>query len=240
MPAIPEAKDVESANPGKHAPGAVSGLLAVSLALIATSAPPLRASASDDVEPEEYGIYSAVLSDAPLRKDARVLIHNETLNFRCGGDSGNPILLNGCSGMIIPPDTPEQVGESLRRNWPKLAATVWSEFERRNAKSAKLRDAFLTPYAHELAGPDLPGDTSKEWVPPEGAFCFSRVGFNPPKTAAVVFVFFASYVDGVPSTGNYFLLGADPVKRWKLDGRFEYFKSGGQANEGDSKPPMIP
>ena len=98
------------------------------------------------------------------------------------------------------------------------------------SKSARPRDAFLTPWAHKLAGTDVPEDDTKDWKSPDGGFYFSRVGFNPPKTEAVVFVFFASYVNGVSSTGNYFMFGADEAKKWKLSGKFQYFESGGHAN----------
>jgi hypothetical protein len=221
---------VEDKRESRWVLAAVSGLLGISLALIALSTQTIRAAASDDIAPEEYDVYNAVMSDVQLGKDAHVLIYNDTLNFQCGGDSGNPILLNGCSGMTMPPDTPDEVGEHLRGEWPRLSGATWNEFEKRNAKSAKLRDVFLTPWAHKLSGSDVPEDNSKEWESPDGGFYFSRVGFNPPKTEAVVFVFFASYVNGVSSTGNYFMLRADEPKKWKLSGRFQYFESGGQAN----------
>jgi len=171
-----------------------------------------------------------VLSVTTMPQEAHILIFNDTLNFQCGFDSGNPILLNGCSGMIMPPDTPKQIGEKLREEWPHFADATWSEFEKRNAKSFKLTDAFVTSWVHKLSGKDMPEDDSKEWESPYGGFYFSRVGFDVPKTEAVVFVFFSSYTEGVPSTGNYFKLVVGDDKKWTLDGRFEYSRSGGESN----------
>jgi len=197
-------------------------LLVASVAASAQTSP----SAADDAAVEDYRVYDVVLDQVELPKeDLHFLILDDTLNFKCGEDSGNPILLNGCSGMIMPPatTTPEQIGQFLRQNWPRLDKTTWEDFERRNANSAKLRDSFVTPWKHLLEGQDVPEDKSKEWDSSDGAFYFSRVGFNSKRTEALVFAFFASYMKGVGSTGYYFLMRRDTGKEWKLDGRLQMF-----------------
>ena len=164
------------------------------------------------------------------KANAHVLIIGTTLNFRCGQDSGNPIVLNGCGGMVMPPDTTEQVHELLRQNWPHLENSTWEDLEKQNSRSSKLRDSFETSWKHKLVGQDAPDEASKEWDSPDCAFYLSRVGLNEKKTEAVLFVFFASYMKGVPSTGDYFLLRINKTREWKLEGRVQYFVSDQPSN----------
>src|ERR1700732_273885 len=60
---------------------------------------------SPTVSDDEYRVYSAVfdLMQFPVR-DPHIIISDATLNFKCGEDSGNPTLANGCSFLAIPPD----------------------------------------------------------------------------------------------------------------------------------------
>jgi hypothetical protein len=179
---------------------------------------------SDEVSDEEYRVYSAVLNDVAFPKEnPHALIFGDTLNFRCGEDSGNPILVNGCSGMIVPPDTPAKIGELLRQKWSNLAEPTWADFEKKNMESARLRDSIVTSWKHMVVGQDIRGDDAKEWESPDCTFYVSRVGFDPQKAEAIVFVFLASYMDNVPSSGNYFLLRLNKAKAWRPDGRVQYF-----------------
>ncbi|HEV2314129.1 MAG TPA: hypothetical protein VGR94_02385 [Candidatus Acidoferrales bacterium] len=191
--------------------------------------------ATDQVEAgqitnEDYGIYNALLSEVRFPKEADVLILDDTLDFKCGADSELPILLNGCSPMILPPNTPKEIKQLLRQGWPKMEKQTWDDFERVNSKSGKLRDAFATNCKHELAGDDIHHNDSKNSDSPSGAFYFSRVGFNVQKTQAIVFVFFASYIDHVPSTGDYFLLGQNKKRQWKLMGRVNELETDSKGN----------
>ena len=209
------------------------GPFVASIFLAAWAVLSLEARVGDSVEvrPEEYRAYNAVLGNVQMPKEnAHALIIGTTLNFGCGEDSGNPIMLNGCGGMVMPPDTTKDVHQLLSENWPHLGESTWEDLEKQNSRSSKLQDSFETSWKHKLVGRDLPDEASKDWDSPDFAFYFSRVGLNEKKTEAVVFVFFASYMKGVPSTGNYFLLRMDKVKEWQLEGRVQYFVSDQQSN----------
>lgn len=206
--------------------------LAPSIFIAACAISSLQAGAVDsgEVRPEEYAVYNAVLGNVQMPKEnAHALIVDTTLNFRCGWDSGNPIVLNGCGGMVMPPDTTEQVHELLRENWPHLEESTWQDLEKQNSRSSKLRDSFATSWKHKFIGGDSAEEKAKEWNSADCAFYLSRVGLNEKKTEAVVFVYFASYMKGVPSTGDYFLLRMDKVKGWELEGRVQYFVSDQQS-----------
>ncbi|MHB8755764.1 MAG: hypothetical protein ACYC92_12545 [Candidatus Acidiferrales bacterium] len=185
---------------------------------------------ADQITDEDYGIYNAVLNEVRFPKEADVLILDDTLDFKCGADSQLPILLNGCSPMILPPNTPKSIKQLLRESWPKMGKQTWDDFEKANSKSVKLRDAFITTCRHELAGEDIHSDDSKDSDSPSGAFYFSRVGFNPQRTEAIVFAFFASYTKNVRSTGDYFFLRLNKAKEWKLGGRVNEIESDGKGS----------
>ncbi|MGH9865283.1 MAG: hypothetical protein ACRD4H_07700 [Candidatus Acidiferrales bacterium] len=198
-------------------------------------APAARAQTPPKVEPkgitnEDYNVYNAVLDEVRLPKQGDVLVIDDTLDFECGATPQLPILLNGCSPMIMPPNTPDTINQLLVQSWPKMDKQTWDDFEKANSASFKLRDAFVTSCKHELTGEDIKSDT-KNSDSPNGAFYFSRVGFNPKKTEAIVFVFFASYIEHVRSTGDYFLLELTKKKKqWKLSGRVNEMETDGKGN----------
>ena len=200
------------------------------LANPAVSAQTHGVTSSDDVTAEDYTIYNTVLNEVRFAKTADLLILDDTLDFECGTDSQQPILLNGCSPMVMPPNTPKEINQLLRQNWPDMAKQTWDNFEKVNAKSAKLRDNFLTTCKHELIGDDVAAHNSNKSDSPNGAFYFSRVGFNPSRTEAIVYAFFASYVEGVHSTGDYFLLHLNKSKKWELSARINAIESNGKGN----------
>jgi hypothetical protein len=180
---------------------------------------------------EDYAVYNAVLDEIQFPQGStHALIAGDTLNFKCGADSGNPILFNGCSGMIVPPDTPEKIRQLLNEGFDKMGALTWSDFEHKNMRSIKLQDSFVTSWQHLLVGPDIRADNSKEWGSPNCTFYFSSVGFNPGKTEAVVFVLLSSNMENVPSSGDYFLYRLDSAKKWNPNGRVQYFASGSDQN----------
>ena len=180
---------------------------------------------------EDYAVYNAVLDQIQFpQANAHALIANGTLNFKCGEDSGNPILFNGCSAMIVRPDTPEKIRELLNDGFDRMGAPTWNDFERKNMESVKLQDSFVTSWRHKLIGPDIRGDNSKEWDSPNCTFYFSSVGFNPEKTEAIVFILLSSNMENVPSSGDYFLYRLDSAKKWNPNGRVQYFASGNDQN----------
>jgi hypothetical protein len=189
----------------------------------------------DQASDLRFKAYNAVLGDIQFPKnDLHALILNSTLNFKCGASSGNPILLNDCGGMVFPPDQPKDIFHLLRENWPLLKKSTFDDLEAKNTATTKLRDGFITSWKHRLEGPDVPANDSDEWKSPDCAFYFSSPGFSSDRTQAIVFVFFASYMEGVPSTGDYFLVQLDDTK-WAIKGRFQYFVSDGRGGEQETK-----
>ena len=185
---------------------------------------------SDKIPEHFYAVYNAILAQVQVpKRDPVVGIYAQTLNLRCGEESRNPVLVNGCGGFFMPPDGIEQIHELLKQSFHGFSASTWSDFQAKNQFSIELTDEFHTAWKHEVIGKNPPesGSTS---VSDDCTFFFSQPGFSEEKNEAIVFVLMFSYLDGVPSTGDYFLLRLDKAKGWQVKGRIQYYKTDGSGN----------
>jgi hypothetical protein len=181
------------------------------------------------VSEPEYRVYNAMLGLMQFqKKDLHMLIAGTTLNFKCGGDSGNPVLMNGCSGMRMPPEKLSDVMRLLQENWPSMETASWEDFAKENADSATLRDNFSTAWKHKVAPLDIP--LSGEWASPDVTIFLSRVGFNVNQTEAVVYCLTFSYMDNVFTEGDYFIFRTDRGE-WQPKGRVTYVKMDSSSND---------
>ena len=195
-----------------------------------TSVPQNTQKGADEIPEHFYGVYNAILDQVQVpKKNPTVGIYAQTLNLKCGAESKNPVLINGCGGFFMPPDGIDQIHELLRQNFRSFSASTWSDFKSKNQSSVELADKFHTIWKHEVVGKN----------PPEGeaatgsddcTFFFSQPGLSEEKSEAIVFVLMFSYLDGVPSTGDYFLLSLDKAKGWQVKGRVQYYKTEGSGN----------
>jgi hypothetical protein len=167
-----------------------------------------------------YGVYDTVLDGVKFpQKDTNATIYNKTLNTKCGENSGNPVLINGCGGIAMPPDGLEEVHDLLKSSLSQFSRSTWEDFKVNNQSSTEVQDKFHTTMKHKLIGKDLP-----EEVSPDYTFFFSQPGFNKDKTEALVFVLMFSYMESVPSSGDYFLIHLDSeTKTWKVKDRVQYY-----------------
>lgn len=217
---------------------AVSGVAMLLMLWLATA--PFLSAAQEQptrlVPSDDYAVYNAVLRDIQFSRlkpenQIHALIVNDTLNLNCGEQSQNPIMLNNCSPMLMPPATTGDLRAMLAAEFQFRDAT-WSDLLHQNAKSWRLQDQFKTSWAHGLTGTgvDPASLSSPEWKTPDCAFYFSRVGFGEKRTEAIVFVFFASYIVQAPSSGDYFLLHQGEGAGWQIDGRMNYFNTQKDSN----------
>jgi hypothetical protein len=189
------------------------------------------------VPADDYAVYNAVLGDIQFSRlkpenQIHALIASDTLNLTCGEQSQNPIMLDNCSPMLVPPTTKDNLHTMLAAEFQFRDAT-WSDLLSQNAKSWRLQDQFKTKWAHGLTGTGVDSAllSAPEWKNPDCAFYLSRVGFDEAKKEALVFVFFSSYLDRAPSSGDYFLLRRREDAKWRIDGRMNYFNTAKDANQ---------
>jgi hypothetical protein len=186
---------------------------------------PLSLAAQDkgSVTRNEYQVYNAVLGLMQFPKsDPRIIIVNKTLNTRCGGQSGNPVLINGCGIWGPPISTAEETNQQLRHEWPQMAQSTWESFTTSNSSSGVLQDELTSSLPHRLV--DMSSQSAPDWKNPDGAIFLSRVGFNSEQNEALVYVLFFSYVKQIHTSGNFFLFRIKPGKDWESAGRFTYME----------------
>ena len=177
----------------------------------------------DAASAKEYQVYNAVLALMQFPKsDPRIIIVNKTLNTRCGDESGNPVLMNGCGIWVSPISTTEDTNQHLRREWPTMAQSTWVSFTTSNSSSGVLQDRLTSSWPHRLV--DMSSQSAPDWKNPDGAIFFSRVGFDSEQNEALVYVLFFSYMKQVRTSGNFFLFRVNPGKNWEPAGRFTYME----------------
>jgi hypothetical protein len=200
------------------------GFTALLMILCAAIMSALPADIQTEVSAEEYQVYNAVLGLVQLSKDdAHVVINDKTLNLQCGEKSENPVLLNGCSPMRVSNESLEEITNFLGENWPDLNKSTAQDFGKKNQASTRIREHISTPWKHLLVGDDIKDSDSKEWASPDMAIFASRVGFNPQNTEAIVYLLDFSYLENVPTEGDYFLFRR-VGKGWQPKGRITYFQ----------------
>lgn len=184
------------------------------------------ASAAPQVSSDEYAVYQAVLDTYQFPKtDAHVILFNRTIKFGCGEQPAGIPLSHGCSFMAMYPNTPADIWTMLNSNWAHLPKSAWDSFEKQNSANASLGDRFQTSWSHMLGGEGLQAKGGDEWKSPNFELFFSRVGFNPDKTDAIVYVLLLSHADNVSTSGEYFRLRLNSDKKWHVDARILYFEN---------------
>jgi hypothetical protein len=172
---------------------------------------------------EETRVYNAIFALMKFPKqDPSILISSVTLNLGCGEASGNPVRLNDC-GIFALPITAESLETLLKQGLPAMDETTWRGFIHSNTHSTTLTDTFNTAWPHLVA--QVNSASYAPWKSIDGAIFLSRVGFDTGKTQGLVYVLFFSYMAGVPTTGNYFLIQRDGEGTWQVKGRLTYMQT---------------
>lgn len=187
-----------------------------------------------EVSAGEYAVYNAVLDIIKSPKeDLHVLIFPKTMSFGCNKWKESVPLANGCSFLAFPPNTPDQIEQLLKSDWPTLSSSTWADFKKQNDESAYLQDSFVTSWKHKLApNPDDPAASKDDGPSPDFMLILSRVGFSPKRDEAIVCVVLFSYMDRLHTGGDYFLLRLNDSNQWTIQGRVRYFEfNGGDSND---------
>jgi hypothetical protein len=198
-------------------------LASLSLVMLSVPPQPVGAQSQPEASPNDYKVYEAVLGlmDHIPKEDPHVTIFSVTLNSKCGEAASPSPLANGCTFLWMQPDNAASVKKLLRTEWPELQNSTWTDFTAQNAESANLQEPIATPWKHKLVGPG--DEPSKDWDAPDLTIFLSRVGFNPAKTEAIVYVLIFSYMDRVATGGDYFFFRTDKSGHWQPAGRLNYF-----------------
>ena len=176
-----------------------------------------------DATNSDFPVYNAVLALMQFPKPRpRIVINEKTLNSGCGESSRNTVLMNGC-GIFGQGSTASEVGDDLQQSMPELDRAIWAHFTGQVTTSINLPDKFLSPWPHAVV--DLNAPLADPWKSPDGVILLSRIGYNPDHTKALVYVLFLSYMQEVPTSGNFFLFQRTGKEPWQPVGRTTYIET---------------
>lgn len=202
------------------------GLIAIALVLVVL-VPNQRGALEQD-----YRVYEALfqLMTRLPKEDPQVAIYSRTLNANCGLERENLLpTMNNCGWFWIEPDTVKEIERLLAESWPTMRAATWLDFRAKTGASVGLVDRISTPWRHTVIGPADAKWQSKSHAQDEHwdlILFVSRVGFNPGRTEAMVYVLMFSYIDEIRSGGDYFLFRRSVSGRWEPAGRIVYMRQG--------------
>jgi hypothetical protein len=161
---------------------------------------------------DELAVYAAVLdSSEKLGPTSRPLIADTTSTFACATTICNGFSMGGCNGLRTANETPSERLATVKRDIPDLQADTVSSFEQQNQKCISVRHDIPTTAGYHLFND---ADIPKTWKYSFLVY-FSRVGFNPQHTQALVNVGRMSATNAKDSGGEYLILNKKSGK-WVL------------------------
>lgn len=176
--------------------------------------------ASQETSPDELAVYAAVLDSSPhLVKGSHLLIANKTSTFGCDESDSNGLSIGGCNGLRNSGETPADRMSIVLRDLPVLQKSTVEEFQRTNQHYVSLHHNLPAQSDYYFFNdPGIP----KSWKYSFLVY-FSRVGFNPEHTQALVNVGLFSATDANQSEGYYLVLSKSDGK-WLLGGTSAVWK----------------
>jgi hypothetical protein len=186
-------------------------IAAIAAALGITAAYGQSAALTDDETAVIVRAYSLTRMGGP---EKTVILPAETANFRCTGESA--VKLGGCSGAMRTEKVPaDDVVGWLSKEFSAVAGPeVLADFRSKAEYSARVSKALPIEVKQIIGEPPAKDDSGRPYL----LLDFSRVGFNPAKTEAIVYLASVSQVDSKRSFGEYLCLRLDD-KVWKLAAR---------------------
>jgi hypothetical protein len=171
--------------------------------------------ASTEPSPEEYRVLAAAIDGfRSARLASHPIVADHTSTFACSSGC-NGFATGGCNGLRGKDETPSDRLAIVKRDLPQLEQTTISDFKLKNEQCSEIAKRIPTGSPYILFGVSnekLPSG----WEHPD-FFYFSRVGFNPQRTQALVHISFMSGTNATTSGGKYFLLLKQNGK-WDLKG----------------------
>jgi hypothetical protein len=181
----------------------LSAALAVGVFLLGWRAAAQAQKAPDVPANDEVAVYAAVLNSLPnLSAASRLLIADRTSTFACDNGGENGFNIGGCNGLRTSEESPSDRMAIVRRDIPELESVTVTAFEGLNERSVAIIERIPALAAYYLfSQATLP----KGWTYTHLVY-FSKAGFNPAHTQALVYVGILSATDANESKGKYFVL----------------------------------
>jgi hypothetical protein len=124
--------------------------------------------------------------------------------------------MGGCNGLITAGETPTARLAIVKRDLPELESATITEFTDKNQRCAEIAKKIPSKSPYYLFAPNHGEKLPSGWEHPD-FFYFSRIGFNPQQTQALINISFMSGTSAAATSGKYFLF-VKQDGRWKMKG----------------------
>lgn len=174
----------------------------------------------DSIEDLEYSVMGAAVTAAlELPGSVRmVLVSDRTVGFACESGAETGLVVGDCNGMRTERQTPEQVIATIRSAMPVVTKEIASSFLMVASKSFPLVTELNMPVRQVVWGPRSGRPLPQGPDQPQFAVYPSRVGFNPARDAALLYLGVRAMSGQAKSFGEYIFLTRNNT-RWQVKGR---------------------
>lgn len=172
----------------------------------------------DALDDDEAHVLASVIS-AVARDDTSgwVMVAGVTSTFECDPPANTGFVADGCGGMRLADQAPEDVLDAMHKAVPAMAPEAARDLLQKSRKSIRLPAALPMALKHVV---HFPGET-REFPSPQPRFWAypSRVGFNAARDRAVLYLGVVHWLGRTQSQGLYLYL-EKRAGEWVERGRF--------------------
>lgn len=172
---------------------------------------------SNELDSDEILVLTAVLEAAytPIGR-GWVLVAGRTTTYACNPPAKTGLDVDGCSGMRVSGETPDERLAAVRSVLPEISAEMGADLLKKSQVPAVLSQPLPTDVPQVVWAPGLKGDFKFSGDPAFAAY-MSRVGFDRRREKALVYLGTLNWTDRGKSIGQY-LLVTKQGNRWRVSG----------------------
>jgi hypothetical protein len=134
-----------------------------------------------------------------------VMVGARTATFECNPSANIGVDVEGCSGMRVSTEDPEERLRAVRETLPEVSAELVADLLRKSQRSVVLSRSLPTQVKQVLWAPGIAADFTSQGNPTFAAY-FSRVGFDGSRTKALMYLGTMNWTDRSKSMGQYLYL----------------------------------
>lgn len=152
---------------------------------------------------DEIAVMAAVLDAAYAGTTyGWVMVARRTATFACNPPENNGLTIGGCNGMRFASESAEQRLNAVRKAIPEISKALATDLLEKSQHPVVITKSLPCAVPQSLWSP---GDELRpeRLLNPVFAAYFSRVGFNPRHTQALVYLATINWMDSSRSVGQY-------------------------------------
>jgi hypothetical protein len=178
----------------------------------------------DQIEDQEYVVMAAAitavleLSGTPRGAPRTIVISDRTVGFPCETAAETGLTIGDCNGMRTAKQSPDQALAAVRKAMPIVSKQMAESFLIGASRSFPIERQLTIPARQILWGPRSGQPLPQGPAAADFAVYPSRVGFNPNRDGALLYLGVRALSGQAKSFGEYIFLVRNN-NRWEVKGR---------------------